>query len=204
VTDGTLFADDGTKGKAFLLQKPHELLKHGFRDGKLALVNIIDITGKFGISEIRYALIVLAHPPGSLIPNPDVAAHVHIGDFKPHVGSMPLDHSGWPHYVRVQNFSDHPPDLLDVVIACEPKPNPKTQFSDVSQMGVSFDNPYTCNLNPNEVYGKLWGAQINDYGVLVSSGDVDDRMPEKLEQLRKILERFNATVIDEVKRHGSR
>ncbi len=203
VADGTLFPNDGTKGKAFLLQKPHELLTRGFRDGKLALVNIIDITAKFGISEIQYGLVALAHPPGSPIPNPAVAAHVHVGDFKPHVGNMPVDHSGWPHYVRVQNFSDDPPDLLDVVIACEPKPDPKTRFSDVIQMGVSFGNPYTCNINPNEVYGKLWGSQIDDYGVLVSGGDIDDRMPPKLEQLRKIMERFNATVIDEVKRHTS-
>lgn len=204
MTDGTAFPDDGTKGKAFLLQKPHELLKHGFRDGKLALVNIIDITGKFGISEIQYGLIALAHPPGSPIPNPDVAAHVHVGDFKPHLGNMPVDHSGWPYYVRVQNFSDHPSDLLDVFIACETKPDPKTRFRDVSQMGVSFGNPYTCNLNPNEVYGNLWGSKIHDYGELVSGGDEDDSLPPKLEQLRKIMERFNATVIDEVKRHGSR
>ena len=60
VADGTLFPNDGTKGKAFLLQKPHELLTRGFRDGKLALVNIIDITGKFGISEIQYGLVALA------------------------------------------------------------------------------------------------------------------------------------------------
>lgn len=200
MTDGTEFPDDGTKGKAFLLQKPHDLLKHGFRDGKLALVNIIDITGTFGISEIQYGLVALAHPPGSLIPNPDVATHVHVGDFKPHIGSMPVDHSGWPHYVRVQNFADHPSDLLDVVIACEPKPDPKARFSDVSQMGVSFGNPYTCNLNPNEVYGKLWGSQIDDYGELVSGGDKDDSLLPKLVQLRKIMERFNATVIDEVKR----
>jgi len=203
VTDGTPFPISGTKGKAFLIQKPHDLLKRGFRDGKLALVNIIDISSTFGISEIQYGFVALTHPAGSPIPNPAVAAHVHIGDFKPHLGNMPIDHSGWPHYVRVQNFSGDSTDLLDVVIACEPKPDVTTRFREVSQMGASFSNPYTCNLNPSEVYGKLWGSQINDYGELMSDRDDDDRLPPRLEQLRKIMERFNATVIDEVKRQTS-
>ena len=203
VSDGTLFPEDGTKGRAYLLQQPYELLKHGFRDGKLALVNIIDISSEFGISEIQYGMVVLAHPPGSPIPNPDVAAHFHVGDFKSNLGKMSIDHSGWPHYVRVQNFSDDPTDLLDVFVACEPKPDPQTRFSDVSKMGVSFGNPYTCNLNPNEIYGKLWGSQISEYGELVSGDDTNEQDPVKLQQLRKILERFNAAVIDEVKRQTS-
>ncbi len=201
VHDGTFFPDDGTKGKAFLLQTPKELFTRGFRDGKLALVNIIDITGKFGVSELQYGLVALTHPLGTPIPNPDVAAHVHVGDFIPSIGNIPVDHSGWPYYVRVQNFSKNPRDLLDLVIACEPKPDLKMQFSEVNQMGMSFSNPYTCNLNPYEVYGKLWGLQINDYAELLTEGSLKLGMPGKLMQLRKVMDRFNATVIDKVKQH---
>ncbi|MBQ27309.1 MAG: hypothetical protein CMH81_04095 [Nitrospiraceae bacterium] len=204
VPDATLFLDDGTKGRAFLLQKPDDLLKHGFRDGKLAIVNIIGVTGKFGISEIHYGLVLLAHPMASPIPNPEVAAHVHVGDFKLSLGNMPVDHSGWPHYVRVQNFADDPSNLLDVVIACDPKPDPRTRFNAKSEMGVSFGNPYTCDLNPNEVYGNFWGLKVHDYGRLLNGGDTDDFMLIKLQQLRKIMDRFNATVIDKVKRQTVR
>lgn len=203
VTNGTPFPDSGTKGKAFLIQKPHELLKSGFRDGKLALVNIINISSKFGISEIQYGLVALTHPAGSPIPNPAVSKHVHIGNFKSNIGSMPVDHSGWPHYVRVQNFSDEPSNLLDIAIACESKPDPKRRFQDVSQMGVSFGNPYTCNLNPNEVYGNLWGSKIDNYGELMSNKDEADYLLPKLEQLRKIMAQFNSIVIDEVRRQTS-
>ncbi len=198
--DGTPFPGDGTKGKAFFLQQPAHLFKNGFQDGKLALVNIIDITSEFGISKIKYGLVLLSHPPGSPIPNPDVGAHVHVGDFRPTLGSMPVDHSGWSHYVRVQNFSDDPTTLLDVFVACEPKPNPSTQFSGVEKMGVSFSNPYTCNPDPNEVYGKLWGTSVHSYGELLSEQNLVPRSALKLQHLRNILERFNATVIDEIKR----
>lgn len=203
VSDDTLFPEDGSKGRAYLLQKPDALLQHGFRDGKLALVNIIKMTGKFGISEIRYGLVALAHPLGSAIPNPEVAAHVHVGDFKLSLGNMPVDHSGWPHYVRVQNFDDDPGNILDVVIACDPKPDPRTRFNLKAEMGVSFGNPYTCDLNPNEIYGNLWGVKVYDYGRLLDGGDADDFMLIKLQQLRKIMDRFNATLIDEVKRQTS-
>ena len=203
VSDGTLFPEDGTKGKAFLLQQPHTLLKSGFRDGKVTLVNIIDIESDFGIAEIKYGFVALAHPPGSPIPNPDVGAHVHVGDFKPRLGEMPFDHSGWPNYVRIQNFSDDPADLLDIVVVCEPKPDPRIRFNETRDMGVSFGNPYTCNINLNEVYGNLWGSQVRDYGDLVSGDGTDDLLPAKMERLQKIMEKFNATVIDEVKRQTS-
>jgi len=202
--DGTLFPEYGTKGKAVLLQQPHDLYKNGFRDGKVALVNIIDISSEFGISEIKYGMVALAHPVGTPLLNSDVGTHVHVGDFKPALGSIPVDPSGWPHYVRVQNFSDDPTDLLDVVIACEPKADPKARFDDVSKMAVSFGNPYTCNLNPNEVYGTVWGTTVHEYGALTNDEGADDLMPVKFQELRKIMANFNATVIDEVKRQASR
>lgn len=195
-TDGTHIRGEGMKGKAYLLQAPKHLLKRGFQDGKIALVNIIDLSGTFGISPIKYGIVALAHPAGSLIPNPDVDVHLHASDFKPRLlGEMPFDHSGWPHYLRIQNFSPDRDKLLDVMVACERKGDPKGKFGDVKEMASASTNPYTCNLNPHEVYGVLWGTKIIEYGILVGDADIGT----ELQRLEKLTTAYNATVTDQLR-----